>query len=256
MPRPRTDAQKSDYSSLISPDQIDRFRPIGGQIYESVRLSIILGRLAPDTLINETNLAEWYGVSRTPVREAFQRLAEDGLVVAKPKVGTIVAAKDIRRVEEGIIIRRALELEVVKLICNSDFDYRAVEPVLALQKVAILQEDPVEFFRRDEEFHALLADLAGIPAAWRLAQSVKAHTDRERIRLIRNYPKRISEAYDEHLGMIDAFRSGDADRAGKLMRQHIDSAFEEHEIRKSGWEAIFGKNRSLEPENEGSTAQK
>lgn len=205
---------------------IDRSRPIGGQIYEAVRLNIILENLKPREPINEADLAAWFGVSRTPVREAYLRLIEDGLINAQNKVGTIVAPIDEARVREGIIIRRALEREVVKIICEGTADLRPLDKIIALQSVAVSHDDHIEFFRLDEEFHALLAELARLPSAWRLAYSVKAHTDRARIMLTGNMPNRINIAFQEHLSVVDALVARDGETAQVLITKHINSAIE------------------------------
>lgn len=205
---------------------IDRSRPIGSQVYEVVRLNIILENLKPSDPINEADLSVWFGVSRTPVREAYLRLIDDGLIIARNKVGTIVAPIDDQRVEEGIVIRRALEREVVKLICLGDKDLRVLDGILALQRVAVSHNDHIAFFQQDEEFHAALADLAGLPSAWRLAQSVKAHTDRARIMLTRHLPNRINIAFEQHLEITEVLKNRDAELAQALINKHINSAFE------------------------------
>jgi len=205
---------------------IDRSRPIGGQIYEAVRLNIILENLKPREPINEADLAAWFGVSRTPVRDAYLRLIEDGLINAQYKVGTIVAPIDEARVREGIIIRRALEREVVKIICEGTTDLRSLDKIIALQSVAVSHNDHIEFFRLDEEFHAELAELASLPSAWRLAYSVKAHTDRARIMLTGNMPNRINIAFQEHLGLVEALLARDGELAQALIAKHINSAIE------------------------------
>lgn len=206
--------------------EIDRSRPIGVQIYEAVRLNIILENLKPLEPINEGNLASWFGVSRTPVREAYLRLIDDGLIDAQNKVGTIVAPIDDARVREGIIVRRALEREVVKLICENSTDLRPLDRIIALQSVAVSHDDHIEFFQVDEEFHAKLADLARLPSAWRLAYSIKAHTDRARIILMGNRPRRINVAFQEHLELVEALKAQDSELAQALISKHINSAFE------------------------------
>lgn len=226
MPRPKMDAEKNDLSGLFSSSMINRSSAIGAQVYDLLRLKIILDELPPGTQINEQDIGKWLGVSRTPVREAYQRLMNDGLVVTLPKVSSVVAPIDDDRVKEGIIIRRALEREVVKLICQGNLDLARLEPSLALQKVAISQNDHIEFFKQDEYFHQILADIAGLPSAWRLAQSVKAHTDRTRIRMTRNTPSRIEQAHLEHLELIASLKEKDVDIAQSMISKHINSVFD------------------------------
>ncbi len=218
--------QAFEIANVLSPNMIDRTRSIGPQIYDLVRLNIILDNLIPGQAINEQDVCGCLGVSRTPMREAYQKLMHDGLIKTISKVGTIVSDIDDARVTEGIIIRRALEREVVKIICTNDCDLSVLEPLVALQSVAVSQKNHIDFFKYDEEFHQLLAKMAGIPSAWRLAQSVKAHTDRARIRLTADLPLRINVAFEEHLKLIEALKSKDAELAQALVSQHINSAFE------------------------------
>lgn len=205
---------------------IDRSRPMGVQIYDMIRLGIIQEDLEPGAAINETDLASWFDVSRTPVREAYQRLIEDGLIETRSKVGTVVSKIDEARVREGIIVRRALEREVVRLLCDGAVDLRPLDSIVALQRVALEHGDHIAFFRADEDFHAEMANLAELPSAWRLAHSVKAHTDRARILLTGHVPNRINAAFQEHLLIIDAIKSRDVELAQALINTHINSAFQ------------------------------
>jgi len=212
-----------DWNSL---GVIERSRPLGPQIYELLRLAIILEMFQPNDPINEAELSKALDVSRTPLREAYQKLAEDGLIESRPKSGTTVTEIDDKKVRAGIIIRRALEREVVGLLADDPPDLRTLDAIVALQSVAVSHGDHIEFFRQDERFHAELANLAGLPSAWRLAHSVKSHTDRARIMLTGNLPKRINVAFSEHIALIDAIKSGDAELSKALISKHINSAME------------------------------
>jgi DNA-binding GntR family transcriptional regulator len=128
---------KRDDSPISFRDEIDRSRSIGIQIYEVVCLNIILEVLKPLDPINETDLSAWFGVSRTQVREAYVRLVNDGLIQACNKVGTIVAPIDSARVKEGIIIRRALEREVVKLVCENKVSLKPLDSRLRRTQTAL-----------------------------------------------------------------------------------------------------------------------
>ncbi|MFY0681404.1 MAG: GntR family transcriptional regulator [Thalassovita sp.] len=222
--RPLGQAHNLDELTAIT--KIDRSRPLGPQIYDAIRRAIILEVLKPSHPINEIELGDALGVSRTPIREAYQRLIEDGLIESRPKSGTFVAPINQDRVREGVVIRRALEREVVDLLTSQKTDLRPLDALIALQSVAVSHNDHVAFFQQDEKFHAMLAELAGLPAAWRLAQSVKSHTDRARIMLTGNLPNRINVAFNEHLALLDAIKAGDADLSKALISSHINSVFE------------------------------
>ncbi|MEP1443791.1 MAG: GntR family transcriptional regulator [Hyphomicrobiales bacterium] len=213
----------TNLEALKAIGEIDRSHALGPQVYEIMRLGIITEVLRPNDPINEVELSKTLGVSRTPVREAYQRLVDDGLIHSLAKSRTFVAPIDDERVREGIIIRRALEREVVGILAMNAPDLRQLDSVIALQSVAVSHNDHIEFFRQDEYFHSMLAQLAGLPSAWRLAQSVKSHTDRARIMLTASLPKRINLAFNEHLALMDAMKSGDVELSRALISKHINS---------------------------------
>ncbi len=227
MPRPKLNRdQETDLATALGNDALDRGHAIAPQIYERIRLAIILSNLPSGSLLIESDLAAHFSVSRTPVREAYIRLSADGLIETRPQVGSVVAPKDDDRVREGAIIRRALESEVVVALAHSGVSLTSLRPTLALQKLAVEDGDVVAFFNADEFFHAELATLAGIPSAWRLAQSVKSHTDRARIELMSGIETRIRVAYDEHLALVELIEQGDVDAARAAIGVHINSVFD------------------------------
>ena len=94
---------------------------------------------------------------------------------------------------------------------------------LARQEAAARVDDYVTFFEADELFHEVLADMAGVPGAWQLAQTVKAHVDRERFILMSSIHGRSQRAFDDHMRILAAIRSQDADRAEAEMVGHIET---------------------------------
>ena len=93
----------------------------------------------------------------------------------------------------------------------------------ACQRRPERDDDYKTFFDADEAFHALLAEMAEVPNAWLLVQTVKAHVDRERFILMSSIRGRSQRAFDDHLRILAAIRSGDAERAGQEMAAHVES---------------------------------
>src|SRR5690606_39801560 len=85
------------------------------QIYDDLRSQIVSISLRPGVGLSEARIAEQYGVSRTPVREAFKRLAEDGFLEVVPQVGTFVSRIDLQIVHDAHFVRETLECRVVEL---------------------------------------------------------------------------------------------------------------------------------------------
>ena len=84
-------------------------------IYADLRDQIVSTSLAPGASLSEVRIAELYGVSRTPVREAFKRLADDGLLDVVPQVGSFVARIDLHRVRDNHFVRDTLECRIVEV---------------------------------------------------------------------------------------------------------------------------------------------
>src|SRR6267142_1129734 len=118
--------------------QIDRAQPIPEQVYRLLRQSIITLRLPPGATIIEKQITDQLGISRTPVRDALRQLADEGLVTIKPQSGTFVALIDRLQLEEGRVIRRALEIEAIKLAAKhaDDAAIERLSDLLALQERA------------------------------------------------------------------------------------------------------------------------
>ncbi|CAO3432278.1 GntR family transcriptional regulator [Azospirillum doebereinerae] len=192
-------------------------------IYRELRADIVEMRRKPGEPIVERLIAETYGVSRTPVREALLRLADDGLVEIFPQSGTFVARIPLDALPEAIVIRTALEGAAVRYASQraTGSQIAALRANLVLQRESEAAEDLNGFHEADELFHALIADMAGFPGLWGFAQQVKVHVDRYR-RLTLPEPGRIGHVIDEHGAVVDAIAEGDAARAERCMAEHID----------------------------------
>jgi DNA-binding GntR family transcriptional regulator len=223
VPRVKRIPEGFDLASALAGVAIDRGQPIGPQIYDALRRRIVDCRLPAGTPVHESDIAALCLVSRTPLRAALQQLQADGLIVTKPQVGSVVAPRDRARFLEALFVRAAIEREVARRLATRGLDERALAPVMARQQDAALADDYEAFFQVDEEFHARLADMADVPNAWALVQSVKAHVDRERFIQMSSIRGRSHRAWREHLDILDAIRGGDGEAAAKAMQRHVES---------------------------------
>lgn len=223
MPRVKRVQEGFDLARALAGISIDRNQPIAPQLYLEMRQRIVDSRLPAGAPIHENDIAQLCMVSRTPLRAALQQLAGEGLVVTRPQVGSTVAERDRGRFLEALFIRCAIEGLVARRLARAGLDEALLRPVLARQERAARADDHAAFFAADETFHELLAEMAGVPGAWRLAQTVKAHVDRERFILMSSIHGRSQQAYRDHLRVLDAIRSGDGDRAQAEMIGHIET---------------------------------
>lgn len=192
-------------------------------IYRALRDDIVSMRRKPGKPIVEKQIAEARGVSRTPVREALLRLADEGLVDIFPQSGTFVSRIPVAALPEAILIRKALEQATARYAARQADPAQVAQlrTSLALQREALEAADTQRFHDADEAFHALIAEVAGYPGFWTLTQQVKVQVDRFR-RLTLPAPGRMASVIDQHTAIVDAIAAHDADGAAERMTVHLD----------------------------------
>ncbi|MCV9938621.1 GntR family transcriptional regulator [Boseaceae bacterium BT-24-1] len=197
------------------------------QIYRALRGDVLNAVLRPGEAISEARMALQFGVSRTPVRESFKRLVEDGFLVVVPQVGTFVAPIDLAAVYDSQFVRETLECRTVVLAAQNidDAGKTALAALIQQQEEALAEGDRAGFFRGDEEFHAELARLSGHPSVWGLIESVKAQLDR--VRCLSLDTGGWSEMIlGEHRQIAEAVSAGDVAKAERTMRAHLRTVFD------------------------------
>lgn len=197
------------------------------QIYDDLRRRILSASLEPGASLSESRIAEDYGVSRTPVREAFKKLAEDGFLEVVPQVGSFVARIDLRAVRDSHFIRETLECRIVELAaaaCGRD-ERVLLEKNLERQADAVRAGDVQGFFEADEALHRLLAQVAGHANAWHVIHAAKAQLDRVRQMSLAE-PGRLGKRLAEHRAIVQHVVRGDGAGAAKAMHAHVGTIFE------------------------------
>ncbi|WP_246728447.1 GntR family transcriptional regulator [Microvirga terricola] len=192
------------------------------QVTRALRNAIVTMQLSPGEMLSEQDLARRFGVSRSPVREALIKLSEAGLVRVLPQRGTQVVKISRAGVEDARFIREAVETAVVReaALKASPAMLAELNASLTRQKRAQRSKTTEEFLALDEEFHRLLAEAAGRPAAWQMIEDVKPQMDRVRfLDMTQATPRHIVVA--QHVLIVDAIKAGDPIAAEQAMRQHL-----------------------------------
>jgi DNA-binding GntR family transcriptional regulator len=204
-------------------------RPAASQIFGFVRDSIVSMELQPGQMISETALAQQFGVSRTPVREALIQLANIGFVEVLPQRGTYVTKLSLAKIMEAQFIREALEVAVVINLASFEQGQRDdlvsnCEKILADQQAAAIDDDPLAFQDLDDKFHQTLAIFTNHLRTAELIEAEKAHMDR-----VRNLSLHMSGQYqrvlNQHTAIIKAIKSGSPDKAAAAMSVHLQDVF-------------------------------
>lgn len=208
----------------------DRLRPIAENFtlkdhtFEVLRAAILdMDIYRPDTdlRLDERMLAESLKVSRTPIREALARLAQDGLVEIQPRKGVFVLRKTREEILDMVITWAALESMAARLATVHASD----EDLLALREFALLHSSDVERADLEEysdaniRFHQTILELSGCALLGKTADGLFTHMQAVRRRAM-GESDRARRSVVDHMEIIDALLARDADLADRLVREH------------------------------------
>jgi DNA-binding GntR family transcriptional regulator len=204
-------------------------KSISDQIYEVLKERILFGRIAPGERIIESTVAEELKTSRTPVREAFQRLVQDGLVERVLQGGVRVTIITSQMIKEVYGIRAILEVYAVDLACdNIDAETVLKLKEMARQSRSLLSspeanrpEGWMTLWRINTLFHETICRAAGSEHLLRVLSQVKDLVMRFRFLSLR---KTRIRAWDEHELMIKYLEDKDKSRLKELMKAHVELA--------------------------------
>jgi len=204
------------------------------RIYRRLRDWIIYSELSPGTALNERELAEKLGISRTPLREVLQRLHYAGLVDWEPNKGIFVAPIDYLRIREIFEVRVALERTAVSLATAraTSEQLDELEAILRQCYAATETDDYGHFIALDAAFHAKIRDIADNSYLSTLMDN--AHNVALRFWYV--YRKALSQTYRDTKNLkdvLDAMRDRDAARAAAAISAHVVGflkAFHDQEI--------------------------
>lgn len=196
------------------------------QIYLSLRRAIVRLEMEPGSAIQEKDICARFEVSRTPVREALQRLAEEDLVTIHPHSGTWVSRISFKVAEEGFILRRALEIESVRKAAEriGDADIADMKDIIARMRRIIAENRLEDYLEEDDAFHAAIARVSGYPRIWRFITLAKVHLDRMR-QLSAPVPGHLAEVTEQHAAIATSLERRNPMQAELAMRIHLDSSF-------------------------------
>lgn len=191
------------------------------QVHDWLRKRVQQGDLPPGMRISETEVAAAIGISRQPVREAFIRLASDGLAEVRPQRGTFISKISVAAVLSARFVREAVEADLARSVAElhpADMLDRMADEI-ARQHRADGAGNVNDFIESDDCFHKLLALAAGQEAVWADLERLKAQMNRLRHLSMRAFDR--SFTIGQHQRILDALRQGDPDAAETAMRTHL-----------------------------------
>ena len=233
-------------SIIAALDQVRRNSPgerssASGRVYEDLRQRILSLDFPPGTNLLRAELAAHYEVSQTPIRDAMQRLQQDGLVQIFPQSRTVVTRIDIPQIYEAHFLRTALETEVVRQLARerAEDTVSRARPIVRMQEAIADDRSQIQLFQElDELFHQTLFEGQGRDNLQRLVRSRSGHLDRVR-RLRPPSREKIGRIMDEHVALLDAIAAGDEAAATAAIRRHLSKTVSHVEELRSEFEDYF-----------------
>lgn len=197
-------------------------RPLHEEAVDRLRDQIVQGRLEPRARLNERELCEQLGISRTPLREAIKLLATEGLVQLLPNRGAVVSAVDPQRIAETLTVMGALEALAGELVCGH-------APEAELERIRALHErmvtmhakgDLAGYFRHNQMIHLAIVEASGNAVLANTYRQLNANV--KRARYMANLSReRWDAAVAEHERIMQALEARDAQRLRKLLADHL-----------------------------------
>jgi DNA-binding GntR family transcriptional regulator len=195
---------------------------VSQQIREALRERIVALEFVPGQHLSRAEIADYYDVSQTPVRDAMMKLEEEGLLVIHPQSKTAVSKIDVEQARETQFLRLSIELEVTRRLAL-DADKAALagaKLVLAQQEAAFERGDIERFALLDRMFHQQLCEAAGVSNLWRLVTARSGHIDRLR-NLNLPDPGKPANIIFYHKQIMTALEAGDQPATEKAIREHL-----------------------------------
>ncbi|MDU4356045.1 GntR family transcriptional regulator [Phytobacter diazotrophicus] len=207
---------------MIVETQLNPTQPVNQQIYRILRRDIVHCLIPPGTPLSEKEVSIRFDVSRQPVREAFIKLAENGLIQIRPQRGSYVNKISLAQVRNGCFVRQAIECAVARRAAGmmTDSYCYQLEQNLNQQRTAIERKQLNDFFQLDDEFHQKLAQIADCQLAWDTIENLKATMDRVRYMSL-DHVSPPEMLLRQHQDIFDALEKRDADAVDQAMIHHL-----------------------------------
>jgi len=209
----------------IAPLKLDRTRQSAPQVFEALRQAIVSVQLEPGVVLQRAELAEHFGLSQTPIRDALQRLGDEQLVDIYAQHATVVSRIDVAAALEAHFLRRAVELEILNTLCKLP---EAAHQTLMLRLQAHLQAQesalqPLDVPRlalSDQAFHREMYEAAQVASLWALVRRQSGHIDRLRHL---NLPAegKAQAIVRDHRAIADALARRALQEAETALRRHL-----------------------------------
>ena len=204
--------------------KLDPARSYTAQVHDALQKAILRGVLPPRTALSEATISSLIAVSRTPVREALEQLADEQLVLIYRQVGTLVAPVRMSLLEEGRFVRSTLECASHVQLVQTITPEQLTEFGNIVQRLrhAVAGGQVDQFSELDELMHRRLFEFAGREHIWTMLEPIKRQFDRVRWLLLGHVAGHADRALREHEQMLAQMAARDVAGLGASVAAHIN----------------------------------
>jgi DNA-binding GntR family transcriptional regulator len=198
-------------------------RSLGRRAYEELRADILTGRIPGGTRLVEASLAEEMQISRTPVREALQKLALEGFVEAIPRVGYFVTQIDEYDVLDLFATRTAIEHIAAQWALQriTDEELQQLEELVLRSEQLVAEGRSEEMIDLDTEFHDVICRAARSKRLYQISQMLREHMLQLRVRML-HLPNIAQRASGGHSAILAALKAKDGEGLSRAVQTHMD----------------------------------
>jgi len=211
------------YGVLLMKKAIEKHLTLREKILETIRDAITSGSLKAGEKVAEPELAERFGISRTPIREAFRQLESEGYLTVIPRKGAVVVSFSSKEIEEFYAIKSILEGYAAHQACNN-LTEKEIDRLGAINEKLRQLADAGEikqFFKVHNDFHELFRRGADNAKLDELISGLVSKFQRLRYESL-SKPGRMKISVQEHVKIIEAFKARDAVQAEQIVRKSAE----------------------------------
>ncbi|WP_394846278.1 GntR family transcriptional regulator [Pendulispora brunnea] len=196
-------------------------------VASKLREAIVLGELAPGSQLVEMQLAAQLGVSRGPLREAMQRLVQEGLLRSERNRGLFVVELDDDDVRDLYVVRKAIDQAAASLILSKDVAaaVKRLKPILTEMNDAAKRGDRMALSTADMQFHEAFVEASGSPRLIRMARTFLTETRLCITTLGQTYGS-LTRVATEHAAILRALKDGNEAKLMAAIQAHMDDALD------------------------------
>ncbi|CDO08527.1 GntR family transcriptional regulator [Mycolicibacterium cosmeticum] len=201
----------------------------GQRAYQATKDQILSGAVRGGQLLSEVEVAAALGVSRTPVHEAFLRLAAEDLLELLPRRGAVVVPVPPREATDLLEMRLALESSAVRRLCRTSDTLEALfaelTDLISAQREGAAAGDEHRFAAADDAFHHRIVEAAGNAIGQRFYGSLRDRQRRMMASVVRSDTARAARLIDEHGRLADAIQRRDLAEFEMLLLAHLQTTY-------------------------------